>query len=589
MTYETQQPQALNGLAAVPAGAADMVSGTVQDVKQLPRATAEAAAFPAKATLIPLLLAQFLNSYDSSSMNVAISNIAADLGTTVTGVQTAISLYLLVMAAGMITGSKLADIWGRKRTFIIGVVVYGTGALITSLSPTIGVMVLGWSLLEGIGSCLMIPPIYILCTVNYKDLKARAAAFGAVSAAAGLGGMAGPLIGGVITTAVSWRLSFALEVLVVATIVLMRGRIIDEGLQGPKPKLDIAGAIISGFGMTALVVGALLAGQYGWVDARKDFVVAGRTVIEQGGIAPVWIFFAVGAIALLGFGLWARYRERHDKEPLVPTRVLLNRVAVPGLITQNAQWFLQIGMIFVVSVFLQVTFEFSAIKTGFTLLPAIIGLMFFSRRAGQLTKKYPSRAILQAGFIVIELGALALLLMVDANAGAARFIPGLFLIGSGIGLVMPASVNVVQSAVPDEDQGAISGVSRSASNLGSSLGTAVAGAVLVSALIVGVTNLTNESTVLPSEDKAAIATALEGDVSAVSDTQVRAALEGQPQEVVDEVVRINADARNRALALALFVLGAVGLFGLGATFFLPGRSRTEGAASTGAPDEAPAT
>jgi hypothetical protein len=251
--------------------------------------------------------------------------------------------------------------------------------------------------------------------------------------------------------------------------------------------------------------------------------------------------------------------------------VLLNRVAVAGLITQNAQWFLQIGIIFVVSVYLQVTFEFSAIKTGFTLLPAILGLMFFSRRAGQLTKKYPSRAIMQAGFIVIELGVLALLLMVDASAGAARFIPGLLLIGSGIGLVMPASVNVVQSSASEEDQGAISGVSRSASNLGSSLGTSVAGAVLVSALIVGVTRYTNESTVLPPEDKAAIATALEGDVSAVSDTHVRTVLEGQPPAVVEEVVRINAEARNRALALALFVVGAVGLFGLGATFLLPGR------------------
>src|SRR5215213_9113825 len=157
MTYEAQPPQARDGMAAIPAGAADIVSGTVRDVKQVPRATAEAAAFPAKATLIPLLLAQFLNSYDSSAMNVAISDIASDLGTTVTGVQTAISLYLLVMAAGMITGSKLADIWGRKRLFVIGVIAYGTGAFITALSPTIGVMVLGWSLLEGIGSCLMIP------------------------------------------------------------------------------------------------------------------------------------------------------------------------------------------------------------------------------------------------------------------------------------------------------------------------------------------------------------------------------------------------------------------------------------------------
>jgi MFS family permease len=589
MAQEVQQSRAVAGVAAIPAGASDVVSDTVRDVKHLPQATANAAAFPAKATLIPLLLAQFLNSYDSSSMNVAISNIAADLHTTVTGVQTAISLYLLVMAAGMITGSKLADIVGRKRIFTIGVIVYGTGALITSLSPTIGVMVLGWSILEGIGSCLMIPAIYILVTVNYKDLKARAAAFGAVAAAAGLGGMAGPLIGGVITTAVTWRLSFASEVLVVAYIVLRRGRIIDEGLQGPKPKLDVTGAIISGLGMTALVVGALLAGQYGWGTARKDFAIAGHVLIKKGGISPVWIFFAIGVVLLLAFGLWARQRERQGKEPLVPTRVLRNRIAVAGLVAQNAQWFLQIGMIFVVSVYLQVTFEFSAIKTGFTLIPAIIGLMFFSRRAGQLSKKYPPRAIMQVGFIVIELGALALLLMVDATAGASRFIPGLALIGSGIGLVMPSSVTMVQSSASEADQGAISGVSRSASNLGSSLGTAVAGAVLVSALISGVTRYTNESTVLPPQDKAAISTALQGSVSAVSDTQVETALQGQPQAVVDEVVRINAKARNRALALALFVLGAVGLFGLGATFFLPRRTAQEGDMPMGVADGASPT
>jgi hypothetical protein len=182
----------------------------------------------------------------------------------------------------------------------------------------------------------------------------------------------------------------------------------------------------------------------------------------------------------------------------------------------------------------------------------------------------------QIGFIVIELGALALLFMVDATAGASRFIPGLALIGSEIGLVMPASVTMVQSAVPEEDQGAISGVSRSACNLGSSLGTAVAGAVLISALISGVTRLTNESTVLTPQDKAAISQKLEGSVSAVSDTQVETALQGQPQEIVNEVVRINAKARNQALALALLVLGAVGLFGLGATFFLPRRTAPDG-------------
>jgi MFS family permease len=548
-----------------------MVTDSVRDVKELPHNADVAAAFPAKATLIPLLLAQFLNSYDSSSMNVAISNIAADLGTTVTGVQTAISLYTLVMAAGMITGSKLADINGRRRMFTLGVMAYGTGALITALSPTIQVMYFGWSLLEGIGSCLMIPPIYILATVNYKDLKARAAAFGAISASAGLGGMLGPLIGGIITTAVTWRLSFALESVVVIYILLNRGRIIDSGLEGPKPKLDVVGAVISGIGMICLVVGALLAGQYGWLRASKDFVVGGRVLIPEGGISPVVIFFVIGAGALLGFGAWARHCERVGKEPLVPTRVLLDRVAIPGLIAQSSQWFLQLGIIFIISVFLQVTYGFSAIMTGFTLIPAIIGLMFFSRRAGTLSKKYPNRAIMQAGFLIVELGALLLYLMVNPAGEAWRFIPGLLLIGAGIGMIMPASVNVVQSSATEEDQGSISGVSRSASNFGSSMGTAVAGAVLVSTLISGINTLTAQSTVLTPDQKTTISTAMEGSVSAVSDAQVQAALAGQPPAVVDEVVRINAAARTRALGLALLTVAIVGLVGLVATFFLPGR------------------
>jgi MFS family permease len=544
----------------------------VRDVQQLPQATVEAARFPGKGLLLPLGLAQFLNSYDTSSMNVAISYIVNDLNTTVTGVQAAMSLYTLVMAAGMITGSKLADIWGRKRTFLAGVITFGIGAFITALSPTIGVMFIGWSLLEGIGSVLMIPPIYILATVSFQDLKARAAAFGFISAMAGIGSASAPLIAGFITTIITWRLSFALEVLVILAIVLLSRGIVDERSEGPKPKLDIGGAILSAVGMVVLVVGALMASTYGWITAREDFSIAGQVIIGQGGISPVWIFIGIGILTLLAFGIYMRYRERHGREPLIHTRVLFNRVAIPGMITQGAQWFLSLGVFFLVSVFVQIAFEYNAIQTGLSLLPAIIGLLFFSRRAGQLANRYSQRGIIQAGFLAVLAGVITLLLMVDANGSAWQFIPGLLLIGSGIGLIMPASVNLVQSAASEEDQGEISGVSRSASNLGSSLGTAVAGAVLISVLIAGLTQLTAESTVLPPSSKEQIAAAVEGDVSAVSDTQVRQALEGQPEAVVEEVVRINAAARNRALAAALFTTGVIGMVGLAATFFLPRRS-----------------
>ncbi len=572
MSKERAQPASPTGVAAIPAAVGDIAVDTVRDVQQLPRATVQAARFPGKKLLIPLCLAQFMNSYDTSSMNVAISNIVADLDTTVIAVQTAISLYTLVMAAGMITGSKLADIWGRKRTFLAGVITYGTGSLVVALSPTIGVMFLGFSLLEGIGSVLMIPPIYILITVNFTDLKARAAAFGAVTAMAGLGSASGPLLGGIITTTITWRVSFALEVLLVVIILLLHRGIVDASVQGAKPKLDVGGAILSALGMIALVVGALTASSYGWITARQDVSVAGVVLIPQGWIAPVWILFAIGIVILLAFGFYQRYRERRGRDPLVRMRVL-NRVSVPGLVTQAAQWFLSLGLFFIISVFLQVAFEYSAIETGLMLTPAILGILFFSRRAGKIAKKYSERRIIQVGFLAVEAGVLALLLMVDANSAAWEFIPGVLLIGSGIGLIMPASVNLVQSAASEEDQGDISGVSRSASNFGSSIGTAVAGGVLVSALIIGVTQLTQESTVLPPESKQQISVALEGSVTALSDTQVEEALQGQPEEIVQEVVRINAAARNRALGLAILAIGVVGLVGLGATFFLPGQAR----------------
>jgi MFS family permease len=547
-----------------------MVADTVEDVKQLPAAPAAAASFPAKRILLPLCLAQFMNSYDTSAMNVAIGDIVADLDTTVTAVQTTLSLYTLVMAAGMITGSKLADIWGRKRTFLIGVITFGTGAFISALSPNIAVMMFSFSVLEGIGSVLMIPPIYILVTVNFTDLKSRAAAFGAVTAMAGLGSASGPLIGGVITTAVSWRLSFASEVLLVIIIVLLHRRIVDASARGAKPKLDIGGAVLSAIGMAALVIGPLLAGTYGWITARKDFTIAGQTLISEGSISPVWIFIGLGLVVLVVFGVYSVYRERHGKEPLVHSRIL-NRVATFGLITQSAQWFLTLSIFFVVSVFLQVTFEFNAIETGLMLMPAILGILFFSRRAGKIASRYSHRAIIQAGFLVVTAGVVALLLMVDPDGSAWRFIPGLFLVGSGIGLIMPASVDLVQSSASETDQGEISGVSRSASNFGSALGTAIAGAVLVSALITGVTQRTEDSTVLPPEAKTQISAALEEEVSAMSDTQIRQILEGQPPAVVDEVVRINGDSRDRALGLALLTVGIIGLVGLVATFFLPGR------------------
>jgi MFS family permease len=523
--------------------------------------------------LLPLALAQFLASYDTQAMNVAISNIAEDLDTTVTGVQTAISLFTLTMAALMIPGSILTDILGRKRCFVMGVSVYAVGAGIAALSPTLGFLIFGWSFLEGIGSALMIPPIYIIVTVTITDLTERAKAFAVVSAAAGLGAAAGPLIGGLITTTITWRASFAAEVIALIGILYLSRRIPDPAPEGPKPKFDLLGAILQAGGLAFIVMGLLQAGDYGWLRARKDFEIGGEVILNQGDVSPVVILVGIGLGLLLLFFLHILRRERVGKQPLIPTRLFRSAVTNLGLVTQNSQWFIMIGASFVVSVFLQVSRGYNAIQTGLVLSASTAGLLVSSAMLGRLVQRYPERLLIRAGFVITLGGILFLLMVGDATSSILYFLPSLFLVGFGSGIMITASVNVVQSSVPDEDQGALSGVSRAVSNLGSSLGTALAGAVLIASLISGITDLTNESTVLNPAQKEQVEAALQGDVSAVSDDQVRAALEGQPPPVVDEVVRINAEARDRALGRALLAVAIVGLIGLAAAMLLPAEKR----------------
>jgi len=527
--------------------------------------------------LFPLAAAQFLASYDTQSMNVAISSIVKDLDTTVTGVQTAISLFTLTMAALMIPGSILTDIWGRKRCFTLGVTVYAVGASIAALSPVLGVLIVGWSFLEGIGSALMIPPIYIIVTVTFDDLKERAKAFAVVSAAAGLGAAAGPLIGGIITTTITWRASFAGEVIVLLGILYLSRNVPDPAPEGPKPKFDLFGAVLQAAGLAFIVLGLLQAGDYGWLKARKDFEIGGQVILSEGDVSPVVILVGIGLGLLLLFALYLLRRERVGKQPLIPTRLFRSAVTNLGLVTQNSQWFILVGGSFVISVFLQVSRGYNAIQTGLVLSASTAGLLVASVLVGRLVQTYTQRALIRAGFAVTLGGIVFLLLVGDATSSILYFLPPLFLMGFGSGLMLTASVNVVQSSVPDADQGALSGISRSVSNLGSSMGTALAGAVLLASLISGITDLTNESNVLDQPQKQKIETALQGDVSAVSDDQVTAALEGQPQPIVDEVVRINAEARDEALGRALIAVGVIGLIGLGAALLLPAEKRPAGA------------
>ncbi len=439
----------------------------------------------AQSMVLPLALAQFTASYAATNMNVAIGSIAKDLHTSVIGMQTTITLFTLTMASLMIPGSKLTEIWGRKRCFTLGLAIYGAGALIAALAQGLGLMIFGYSALEGIGSALLIPPIYILVTVSFPDTRSRAKNFGIISGAAGLGAAAGPLIGGILTSAISWRASFVAQVLVVVAVILLVPRISDPGVHGPRPPFDLEGAVLCAAGLFFVVLGILQSSTYGWFASRKDFSVGGTVVIAKGGVSPVWLYVAVGAAILGWFFLHLRARERKDKVPLVALRMFRNRTANLGMGTQLIQWLTLQGSFFVISVFLQEVRGYSAITTGLVLTPATAGILVTSALAGRFARRHTQRWLIQVGFAITVAGMALLLGLVRKNSPDVASVPGLLLMGAGVGAMLTSSVNVVQSAFPERDQGDISGLSRSVSNLGSSLGTALAGSIIASTLLPG--------------------------------------------------------------------------------------------------------
>ena len=394
-------------------------------------------------------------------MNVMINDISEDLDTTVQGVQTAITIFLLVMAALMIPGGKLTDRYGRKRCFTVGLTVYGIGAVLSAIAPGLGVLIIGNSILEGVGTALLIPPVYILTTLLFTEVTSRARAFGAISAMGGVGAAAGPLIGGLITSAISWRAAFIFQALIIALIVLLSRRIEDPLPPDPTRSFDTGGAALSAVGLVLVVMGILAADDNLWL------MIA---MLVAGGLVLLWFFLSV------------RAKERAGKEPLLSTSLFRNRTSNLGLVTQNVQWLILLGVSFVVAAYLQVVRGYDAVQTGVIFTAATAGLLLSSLGAERFAKRRSQRTLIMLGFVVAISGVGVLLAIVSGSPSAWAFAPGLFLIGFGLGAMLTPSVNVVQSSFSEERQGEISGLSRSVSNLGSCLGTAIAGTILVAGL-----------------------------------------------------------------------------------------------------------
>lgn len=429
--------------------------------------------------VLPLALAQFVASFAGTNMNVAISAISKDLDASVRELQTTITLFTLTMAALMIPGSKLTNLWGRKQCFLIGLGVYGTGALIATFAQGMTAMFVGYSLFEGVGSALMIPPIYIIITVAFSSVRERATWFGVVSGAGGLGAALGPLLGGIITTGISWRASFGAQVLAVLGTALLARRISTPAVTGPRARFDLLGAVLSGLGLALVVMGFNASGTFGWGKARTDLVIGSTVVIPAGGLSPVWILLAAGVLCVAAFFWHVRRAERSGREPLLHLRLFGNRTANLGLGTQTGQWLVMQGSFFTVSVWLQERRDYSAIATGLALTPATIGILLSSGAAGRLAQRRSQRDLVVAGFLATVVGMVLILGLVRVDRTVWLLVPGLLVAGIGLGTMLTSSVNLVQSSFPDADQGDISGLSRSMSNLGSSLGTAMVGSVMV--------------------------------------------------------------------------------------------------------------
>jgi MFS family permease len=411
--------------------------------------------------LLSLALAQFICSFAGSNMNVMINDMSKDLNTTVQGIQLAITIFLLVMAALMIPGGKLTDRYGRKRCFMAGLVLYGIGALVSAAAPGLPVLILGNSIFEGVGTALLIPPVYILTTLLFTEVTSRARAFGVISAAAGVGAAAGPLIGGLITSAISWRAAFVFQALVIAVIVYLSRRVEDPLPADPTRSFDTGGAVLSAAGLILLVMGIMAADDNGWL---------------------MLALMAAGVLVLAWFFLSIRAKERRGAEPLLRTALFRNKTSNLGLVTQNIQWLMLMGASFVAAAYLQVVRGYNAIETGVIFTAATFGVLVSSLAAERLAKRRAQRTLIVAGFVGTIAGIGVLIAMVARSSSAWVFVPGLLLIGLGIGVMLTPSVNVVQSSFGEAEQGEISGLSRSVSNLGSSLGTAIAGTVLVSGI-----------------------------------------------------------------------------------------------------------
>ena len=512
-----------------------------------------------KGTLVKVMaMGTFVVGLDNTIMNVSISALVDDLHTTVSGVQAAISLNALMMAAFVLMGGKLADIIGMKKTFLVGAVIYVIGSLLGSFSNNILIFVLGWCLIQGVGAAMMLPNVNTIIRANIKG-NDRGKAYGTIAGINALSTAVGPIIGGFLTTYFSWRWAFRLEVAILLAVLFMSQVIPRDKKIKNGPKLDSMGVAWQASAMMLLVVGVLGISNFGLLIAKQPLMI-GSFAFAPFGLSIVPIFWALGILCLYMFVRHENLQTKHGKPVLVDIKLFKIKNFVKGLNVRFLHVFLLAGATFAIPLFLQVTYGLSAFQTGFILLGLTAGLMTTAIGATRYGMKYLPKRKVGWGFGVIILGLLTMFLYMMVGDSPIGLIPGVFIYGLGLGLIASQIVNLVLSAVEPAQTPEASGITSTLETLGSSVGTAVVGTVLVIALTSGITRLVDMSTVFPSDVKSEISQSMSTSVDVMATSAVVDALPAGSQ-YTEEVARIYDKARINSFMITMLFMAFVGFIG----------------------------
>ena len=521
--------------------------------------------------------AQFLMVLDQAVMNVSISQLVADFDTTVTTIQIVIALYALVMASLMLTGGKLGDLWGRRRAFTIGLVIYACGSALTAASWSVPTLMLGWSILEGIGAALVLPAMVALVAGNYQG-QDRAIAYGVLGGVAGAGIAVGPILGGWATTELSWRVVFAGEVVVAIGILLGMRLIREPARAGRAPQLDWVGSVLTATGLALIVMGVLQASNWGWL-------IPLNSPVEPLGFSLTPFVIGAGFLVLAAFRAWERHREQQGRDPLVHLQLLGVPMLRGGLSMLLVQNLILMGVFFMVPLYLQIVQGLDALETGVRMLPASAGLFVAALLGSSLAKRFAPRPLVRVGLGITLVSIVILLSVIEPELDTGPFLAAMGVLGVGMGLIVSQLGNVVQSAVGDADRSEAGGLQFTAQQLGSSLGTALLGAIVISGLISAFSDNVAADQRIPPDVKERVEIELGGKVSFVAADQVQASASaaGVEADTVDAIVEGYEDAQLDAIKTGLLFAAFIVVASFWATRRLPTRLFGELEAGTDPP------